>query len=64
MLLLTISISGLSKSLDDIDATTFVREVTGRNPQRDEDVMIDHRSLRRHVKFSGREKDLAISFSS
>jgi len=59
-----VNISGLSKSLDDIDAAMFVREVTGRNPQRDEDVMIDRRSLRRYVKFSGREKDLAISFSS
>jgi nucleoid-associated protein len=26
--------------------------------------MVDRRSLRRYVKFTGREKDLAISFSS
>ncbi len=59
-----VNISGLSKSLDDIDAAMFVREVTGCNPQRNEDVIIDRRSLHRYVKFSGREKDLAISFSS
>jgi len=59
-----VNISGLSKSLDDIDADMFVRELSGRHPQGNENVMIDRRSLRRYVKFSGREKDLAISFSS
>ncbi len=59
-----VNIPGLSKSLDDIDAAMFVQEVAGGNSQRNEDVIIDRRSLHRYVEFSGREKDLAISFSS
>jgi len=59
-----INIPGLSKELNGIDCDKFVREMLSHNPKSEEDVMIDRRSLKKYVKFSGREKDLAISFSS
>ena len=33
-------------------------------PEGEQELMVDRRSLRRYVKFAGREKDLAISFNS
>jgi len=59
-----INIPGLSKELDGIDCEKFVREMLSHNPKSQEEVMIDRRSLKKYVRFSGREKDLAISFSS
>jgi len=59
-----INIPGLSKELNGIDCDKFVREMLSHNPKQEEEVMIDRRSLKKYVRFSGREKDLAISFSS
>ncbi len=59
-----VNIPGLSKELNGIDCDQFVREMLSHNPKSEEEVMIDRRRLKKYVKFSGREKDLAISFSS
>jgi len=59
-----VNIHGLSKVLDGIDCEKFVSEVLPHNPAGKEEVMLDRKSLRRYVKFSGRERDLSISFST
>jgi len=59
-----INIPGLSKELNGIDCDKFVREMLSHNPKNEEEVMIDRRSLKKYATFSGREKNLAISFSS
>ena len=59
-----ISIPGLSKELNGIDVEKFVREMSNYQPKGQEEIMVDKRSLQRYVRFSGREKDLAISFST
>jgi len=59
-----INIRGLSEELDGIDCEKFVREVLPHNPKGGGEVMVDRRSLRRYVKFSGRDKDLSVSFST
>lgn len=63
-----VDIRSLSNNLEGIDCDKFIREMLPHNPKREdgeeEELMIDRRSLRRYTKFSGREKDLSISFSS
>jgi len=59
-----VNIPGLSKALDGIDCDQFVKEMCSYNPKGEEDVMIDRKSLKRYVKFFGRDKDLSISFST
>ncbi|MCF6218841.1 MAG: nucleoid-associated protein [Gammaproteobacteria bacterium] len=60
-----VTIPGLSEVLNGIDCDQFIRQMATHNPKaEDEPVMIDRRALQRYVKFSGREKALAISFSS
>ncbi len=59
-----INIRGLSEALDGIDGEKFVREVLPHNAKGGEEVMMDRRSLRRYVRFSGRDKDLSVSFST
>ena len=59
-----IDLQELSRSVDGIDGDRFSRFMADYTPERDSALMMDRRSLRRYVKFTGREKDLAISFSS
>lgn len=59
-----LNIHSLSKELDGIDCEKFVREMLPHNPAGSDEVMLDRKSLRRYVKFSGRERDLSISFST
>lgn len=59
-----IDIRELSENLDGVDCDEFVKVMASHNPKGEEPVMIDRTSLRRYVKFAGRERDLAISFSS
>ncbi len=60
-----VTIPGLSEVLNGIDCDQFIRQMATHNPKvEDEPVMIDRRALQRYVRFSGREKALAISFSS
>jgi len=64
----TVHIPTLSKSLEGIDCEKFIREMLPHNPKRDDEdeqeILVDKRSLRRYVKFSGRDKDLSLTFSS
>lgn len=55
---------GLSEAVDGVDTDEFVRFMADHYPGSENEVMMDRRSLRSYVKFAGREKDLAISFSS
>ncbi len=64
-----IKLEGLAQSVEGINPEEFVRivakhAITEENPQPPEELVVDRRSLKRYVKFAGREKDLAISFSS
>ncbi len=59
-----VDLQGLAKSVEGINPDEFVRIVANHAPQGDQELMVDRRSLRRYVKFAGREKDLAISFNS
>lgn len=59
-----VSILGLSKSLGDVEAEHFSQEMAPFQPQGREDILIDRRSMRRYVKFFGRDKDLSVSFST
>jgi len=66
-----VHIPTLSKNLEGIDVDEFIRQMLPNNPvpddstdENDEEIMLDRRSLRRYVKFSGRDKDLSITFST
>ena len=64
-----VHIPTLSKSLEGIDVEKFIKEVLPHNPKRTDDeeeqeILVDKRSLRRYVKFSGRDKDLSLTFST
>jgi len=54
----------LSRSVDGLDGERFSSFMADYMPEDDSALMLDRRSLRRFVKFAGRERDLAISFSS
>lgn len=60
----------LARAVEGVDADAFVRIVTDHTAEHTagdegaQELRMDRRSLRRYVKFAGREKDLAISFSS
>lgn len=58
-----VSLNELAGTIDGIDTESFVKTV-GQHTEEQPEVMLDRRSLRRYVKFAGREKDLAISFNS
>lgn len=58
-----VAVRELAHAFDDIDTEQFVRTVQQHTEEQPE-VMLDRRSLKRYVKFTGREKDLAISFNS
>lgn len=59
-----VNIEELSRELGSVDRERFVQEIKSHQPEADNDLMVDRRSLKRYVKFAGREKDLAISFST
>ena len=63
-----VHIPTLSKSLEGIDVDKFIREVLPHNPKQtdeeEQEILVDKRSLRRYVKFSGRDKDLSLTFST
>lgn len=58
-----VTLRELAGNIDDIDTDAFVRTVA-QHTEKQPEVMLDRRSLRRYIKFAGREKDLAISFNS
>ena len=59
-----VDLQGLAKSVEGINPDEFVRIVADHAPEGEQELMVDRRSLRKYVKFAGREKDLAISFNS
>jgi nucleoid-associated protein len=59
-----IDLGELSRAVEGIDGDSFSRFMADYTPDDESALMMDRRSLRRYVKFAGREKDLAISFSS
>ena len=62
---LPVNIPDLSQALQGVDSEQFVRQFKDYAPEsQEEPVMIDRRALQRYVKFAGREKELAVSFSS
>ncbi len=64
-----VHIPTLSQSIEGIDCEKFIREMLPHNPARkaedvEDTLMIDKRSLRKYIKFYGRDKDLSLTFSS
>ena len=59
-----IDLGELARSVEGIDQENFSRFMTDYTPDDDSSLLMERRSLRRYVKFTGRERDLAISFSS
>lgn len=64
-----VKLQELAQTVEGINPDEFVRIVakhtaTEEDEEEKEELVIDRRSLKRYVKFAGREKDLAISFSS
>lgn len=61
-----VSIRSLSNAVEGIDCEQFIKEMLPHNPlgKNEDEIVLDRRSLTRYVRFSGKERDLAISFSS
>lgn len=61
-----VRLEGLASSIEGINPDEFVRVVASHagGEAEENELVVDRRSLKRYVKFAGREKDLAISFSS
>lgn len=59
-----IDLQALSRVMEGVDSDKFTRFMSDYTPEGDNALMMDRRSLRRYVKFTGRERDLAISFSA
>lgn len=58
-----VAMDALSRSLTAVDSGAFSNYLADSLPGQSE-LLVDRKSLRQYVKFSGRERDLAISFSS
>lgn len=58
-----VDLAALARTVEGVDPGQFSR-VLGDHVSTDDPLMVDRRRLSRYVKFAGREKDLAISFSS
>lgn len=59
-----VDLGELARAVDGIDGERFGRFMADYAPPDDGALMLDRRSLRRYVKFAGRERDLAISFAA
>ncbi len=59
-----VDLGELARSMEGVDGQHFNQFMADYTPEQDGSLMMDRRRLRRYVKFAGREKDLAISFSS
>ncbi len=59
-----VDLGELSRSVDSVDSEQFAEFMTDYAPQGEGALRMDPRGLKKYVKFTGREKDLAISFSS
>ncbi len=59
-----VEITGLAKVVEGVDPSIFSSYLADNLPSGNSKLLLDRKSLQRYVKFAGREKDLAISFSS
>ena len=59
-----VDLSTLANTVEGIDRDEFLRVMSDYTPEEENQLMMDRRSLRQYVKFAGRERDLAISFSA
>ncbi|MDH3355618.1 MAG: nucleoid-associated protein [Chromatiales bacterium] len=59
-----VDLSVLAREVEGIDRDAFVSAMSDYTPEDERQLMVDRRSLRQYVKFAGRERDLAISFSA
>jgi len=59
-----VDLRDLSHAVEGIDSNSFTQFMSDYTADDENALMMDRRRLRRYVKFTGREKDLAISFSS
>ncbi|TVO76887.1 nucleoid-associated protein [Sedimenticola selenatireducens] len=59
-----VEIGGLSQAVEGVDPSVFSSYLADNLPSGNSKLLLDRKSLQRYVKFAGREKDLAISFSS
>lgn len=59
-----VDLSILAREVEGIDRDEFLRVMSDYTPEDEKQLMMDRRSLRQYVKFAGRERDLAISFSA
>jgi len=59
-----VDLSVLVREVEGIDRDEFMSAMSDYTPEDEGPLMVDRRSLRQYVKFAGRERDLAISFSA
>ena len=59
-----VDLSTLAREVEGIDRDGFLSAMSDYTPEDEGPLMVDRRSLRQYVKFAGRERDLAISFSA
>ncbi len=59
-----VELAGLSQAIDAVNSDEFSRYLADNLPGGEQQIRMDRKSLRSYVKFAGREKDLAVSFSS
>lgn len=59
-----VSIRDLSDAIEGIDGERFRSTLASHATDANDNLLIDRRSLRQYIKFNGRERDIAISFSS
>ncbi len=59
-----VAINALSQALDGVDNAAFSNYLADHLPADEGRLLLDRKSLQRYVRFAGRERDLAISFSS
>lgn len=60
-----VDLSILAREVEGIDRDEFMKVMSDYTPEDDkQQLMMDRKSLRQYVKFAGRERDLAISFSA
>lgn len=59
-----VDINEMAMSVEGVDGEAFSRFMSDYSPQDTAGLRVDRQSLRRYVRFQGRERDLAISFSS
>ncbi len=59
-----VELNGLSQAVESVNVDEFSRYLADNLPGGEQQIRMDRKSLRNYVKFAGREKDLAVSFSS